>query len=1016
MKKTFKSCLLCLSFILTLLTSCNNIVDNTNSAQNHTLTNSNANVSNGEIAYINLGNVSLSNHSAARDIFPCEDDLDKSNLQNISLTGVWGSTPKTLIAEKDEWSVFSNFIYPDGLAIQTGSWTFTISAEMNGIEFTGIIDENKDGVNDTITITKGTMETLNFVLKPTSETCGGLNITVNITNAANNYADKALVTLTDLSGAVVGDEEELTVSGGSVSFVKNLSYESQKIQAGEYYINFSFKNSNTSLPVLNVLKEKVIIVAGITTTATKSIKIDNVYNLTYETNDPAIDIDDYDPVKVYTRKSSTITLPVLSRTGYSFGGWYANDTLSGSQITSLPSPLVSDELYAKWVPNEDTQYIVNHWMQKLGGGTTHNDSNYELIDGVSTENKTGRTAQTVSITAKDTTDPNSEYYGFEPPSSSELTAASATTIAADGSTVVDLYYNRKIYALSYDDGLGGTIEVPDSCDVQFGSTYTVLFSPVGTRANYSFAGWSDGTNTYKAGDVETLTVGADDVILTAIWLPLFAIVNGTNYYTLSDAQAAIKTATGNITVVLTSAVSRSDIRIDDFNPNNIVDSNTISDALRNTTASSVSLSVRSGDTIELSGDCSYLFFRATKLKSIDLTGFDTTNATKIYGMFCRCSSLTSLDLSSLHTSNVINMMALFEGCTMLESITFGSNFDTSNVTSIHSMFDSCSHLRSLDLSGFDTSSATSFTGMFNGCSSLTQLDISSFTATVTGTNSDPNAPSMFYGCTNLETIIVSSELATYLSGLNASDASDMFKNCTKLVGANGTTFDSSKTDNAYARLDVDGTPGYFTPASNYAVVNGQACTTISATETAISSATGSIRIILGKSVTMDDIGTTNSGSILTKIYQKGSSTQVTLIVKKDANISLPTDCSNLFADIDSLVALDLRGFTSSGVQNMEEMFEGCDNLQTLNLTSFDTSDTENFESMFANCTNLTTIKVSTMFIIQDGITTSWMFDGCTSIEGGKGTIYDDQGNHDDAYYARIDDPENGAPGYFTEGL
>ena len=321
------------------------------------------------------------------------------------------------------------------------------------------------------------------------------------------------------------------------------------------------------------------------------------------------------------------------------------------------------------------------------------------------------------------------------------------------------------------------------------------------------------------------------------------------------------------------------------------------------------------------------------------------------------------------------------------------------------------NIKAANISGFDTTKADSFTGMFLSCRSLTQLDISSFTVM----NANLNAPSMFYDCRNLEIIIVSENLATYLSGLSSSKTENMFTDCSKLVGGAGTTFNESKIDGEYARIDEAGSPGYFTPASDYAVVNGVVCTTRSATENAISSASDSIRIILGKSVTMDDIGNRDSGSILTKIYQN-SSAQVTLIVKKDASISLPTDCSNLFADIDSLVALDLRGFTSSGVQNMEEMFEGCNNLQTINLTSFDTSDTENFESMFANCTNLTTIKVSTMFIIPNGVTTSWMFDGCTSIVGGSGTIYDDMGNHNDAYYARIDDQANGNPGYFTEGL
>ena len=772
-----------------LLTACSNlwkeeISDNTENQKQS-----------GEFAYITLGSASFL-QAGARDIFPSADDLDKYNLQNVSLTGIWGTETeaRTLVAEKEDWSAFYNFFSPDGFAIQTGSWKFTISAEMNGIAFTGIIDDNKDNLNDSVTITNGTTKTLNFVLKAASGTPGALDITMNIANAANNYAQSVIVSLTDLSNTAVDTPDTLTISSGSINYTRELD-------AGEYYIQFSFKNSDSTLPVLNIFKEKVLIIAGITTTATKSITMDTVYTLNYETNDVNIDIADYDHVTNYTRKSSTITLPELSRTGYDFGGWYTNSTFTSAQVTTITTPLATNDLYAKWVAKDDTAYVVRHWMQKIGGSNTHDADNYELIDGVSTENSTGTTDQPVSISVKVTT--SGDYFGFEPPTSTELTTAGATTISADGSTVVDLYYNRRIYAISYTDGLGDTIDVPNASEAQFGASYTVEFTSVGTRENYAFRGWTDGTNTYIEGDTETFTMPADDVILTAIWIPLFAIVNGTNYFTLADAQLAIKNATDDTTVVLTSAVTRADIRIDDFNANDIVDSGTISDALRSTSAK-VSLSVKSGDTVSLSGDCSYLFFRCAKLVSIDLSGFNVDEATYIYGMFNQCTGLTTLDLSSFNTSNVTNMMALFEECSNLESITFGSNFDTSNATSMHAMFSGCSKLASIDVSGFNTSKADSFTNMFSNCSALTRLDLSSWSVAA-----NPNIPNMFYKCTNLKTILVSESFATYTSSLGTSSNNMVFTDCTSLVGGNGTTYDSTKTDSTYARIDVSGTAGYF---------------------------------------------------------------------------------------------------------------------------------------------------------------------------------------------------------------
>lgn len=346
-RNTFKSCFFFLSFILILLTGCNNIVDTTSSQQNDTIKNSEANFANGEVAYITLGNVSLLNHTAARDIFPSNNDLDKTKLTTIKLTGTWApgtanETNKTLVNNVETWADV-----PSSISVQTGTWNFTLTAKMNGVDFSGTI------TNKTIAKEDSPVQ-LPFELTATEEDCGGLNITVNITNASDNFAEKVMVTLTDLTGAVVGenDEVERPISGGSVNFALNLSYASQKIQAGEYYINFSFKNSDDSLPVLNVLKEKVIIVAGITTTATKSITIDKVYNIGYDTNDLA-NINDYEHANNFTRKTTSVTLPVLSRTGFTFAGWYDNEDFTGDPITTIDFTNSSNiksgwTVYAKW--------------------------------------------------------------------------------------------------------------------------------------------------------------------------------------------------------------------------------------------------------------------------------------------------------------------------------------------------------------------------------------------------------------------------------------------------------------------------------------------------------------------------------------------------------------------------------------------------------------------------------------------------------------------------------------------
>ncbi len=106
------------------------------------------------------------------------------------------------------------------------------------------------------------------------------------------------------------------------------------------------------------------------------------------------------------------------------------------------------------------------------------------------------------------------------------------------------------------------------------------------------------------------------------------------------------------------------------------------------------------------------------IENLDLSSFNTSNVTTMWGMFEECSSLTSLDLSSFNTSNVTNMGVMFSGCSSLTSLDL-SNFNTSNVTTMSSMFSGCSSLTSLDLSNFNASNVTDMGAMFSRCSSLT---------------------------------------------------------------------------------------------------------------------------------------------------------------------------------------------------------------------------------------------------------------------------------------------------------
>ena len=211
-------------------------------------------------------------------------------------------------------------------------------------------------------------------------------------------------------------------------------------------------------------------------------------------------------------------------------------------------------------------------------------------------------------------------------------------------------------------------------------------------------------------------------------------------------------------------------------------------------------------------DMSFMFYDCYGLRQLDVSSFDTSKVTNMSDMFTNCCNLVSLDLSSFDTINVTDMSGMFCGTDdYYMDLTFLdiSNFNTSNVTNMSHMFSQCVNLVNLDLSSFDTSNVTNMSGMFGYCYSLKELDLTNF-----DTKNVIYMYYMFRCCGTLETIYVSDNFVTD-KVTNQNDSLWMFEDCFHLIGGNGTTYDSSKTDNEYARIDTATTPGYFSVISDY---------------------------------------------------------------------------------------------------------------------------------------------------------------------------------------------------------
>ena len=82
-----------------------------------------------------------------------------------------------------------------------------------------------------------------------------------------------------------------------------------------------------------------------------------------------------------------------------------------------------------------------------------------------------------------------------------------------------------------------------------------------------------------------------------------------------------------------------------------------------------------------------------------------------------------IESATVGISGITTTKNMFKNCTNLKSINL-SGLDTSKVTDMSGMFDSCNSLVKADVSGFDTSHVTTAGTMFGNCNSLKKLDLS----------------------------------------------------------------------------------------------------------------------------------------------------------------------------------------------------------------------------------------------------------------------------------------------------
>lgn len=211
--------------------------------------------------------------------------------------------------------------------------------------------------------------------------------------------------------------------------------------------------------------------------------------------------------KAFVSGDLPITLPVPTRTGYEFGGWFLSSDFSGAAQTTIPAGTDSNVyVYAKWIK---TYNITYH----LGGGINAEDNPTEFNE------------RTLPLTLKAPTRDGFTFGGwYQNPAYS---GNQMTTIDAGTEKNVSLWakWNAIEYSVSYVLN-GGTNSDQNVAKYSILDTPVKLYNP--TRDGYLFEGWFASSDfsgermTYLSKD------NLGDVTLHAKWSLAYTITYNTN--------------------------------------------------------------------------------------------------------------------------------------------------------------------------------------------------------------------------------------------------------------------------------------------------------------------------------------------------------------------------------------------------------------------------------------------------------------------------------------------------------
>ena len=255
------------------------------------------------------------------------------------------------------------------------------------------------------------------------------------------------------------ENETLTLTNKEIVLDnKNLAITGWKNEAGEVVTSITMGKANVTLtPVLT-----------------------SCFSVTYNTmGGTFMESDFYYGNEETVNPGNTAT----TRPGYTFDGWYTDDTYStsfswGNKLTE------SVTVYAKWSANQNTTYTVAYWIENA------NDNGYTFESSRQNQGATGSEIvlrNNANGYSKDNI--NSSYRAYFTFKEYDQ----GVTIAGDGSTIVNVYFSRNTYTVVFDID-GDTYWSRDPVVTIGGATYSDSYSFTAKYEEDISAKWPTASN------------------------------------------------------------------------------------------------------------------------------------------------------------------------------------------------------------------------------------------------------------------------------------------------------------------------------------------------------------------------------------------------------------------------------------------------------------------------------------------------------------------------------------------